>query len=89
MLPERVRAIAQIGDVGNRISLREIPVVAVEGRDVACTGEAVTRAAKMSAKARSRNGSGWNLRRLTGRTIQVLEPARRDLTAGTPSGSDQ
>ena len=43
MLPERVRAIAQIGDVGNRISLREIPVVAVEGRDVACAGEAVTR----------------------------------------------
>jgi hypothetical protein len=28
MLPERVRAIAQIGDVGTRISLREIPVVA-------------------------------------------------------------
>ena len=73
MLPERVRAIAQIGNVGNRISLREIPLVAVEGRDVACAGEAVTRAAKMSAKARSRNGSGWNLRRLTGRTIQVLD----------------
>ena len=54
MLPERVRAIAQIGDVGNRISLREIPVVAVEGRDVACAGKAVTWAAKMSTRSRSR-----------------------------------
>jgi hypothetical protein len=80
MLPERVRAIAQIGDVGTRISLREIRWSRSKGRDVACAGEAVTRAAKMSAKAakmsakaRSRNGSGWNLRRLTGRTIQVLD----------------
>ena len=62
MLPERVRAIAQIGDVGTRISARthETPTR--------------TRAATVSAAARSRRMSlGWDVSGLTGRTIQVLD----------------
>jgi hypothetical protein len=34
MLPERVRAIAQIGDVGTRISARTYETPTHEGRDV-------------------------------------------------------
>ena len=62
MLPERVRAIASIGDVGTRISARthETPTR--------------TRAATVSADARSRRMSlGWDVSGLTGRTIQVLD----------------
>ena len=62
MLPERVRAIASIGDVATR--------------DLGAHHETPTRtrAATVSAAARSRRMSlGWDVSGLTGRTIQVLD----------------
>jgi hypothetical protein len=62
MLPERVRAIASVGDVGTRISARthQTPTR--------------TRAVTVSTDARSRRmGLGWDVSGLTGRTIQVLD----------------
>jgi len=79
MLPERVRAIAQIGDVGTRISARTHETPTHESRDV-------------GADARSRRvGLGWDVSGLTGRTIQVLDTPRtkRPDRRHTHLGSDE
>lgn len=76
MLPERVRAIAQIGDVGTRISARTHETPTHEGRD-------------MSANAMSRRmGLGWESG-LTGRTIQVLDTRTKRLDRRHTSGATE
>jgi 6-phosphofructokinase 1 len=72
MLPERVRAIAQIGDVVTGTSARTHETPTHEWRDHGRKRQV------------SSHGPGWDVSALTGRTIQVLDTARRDLTAGIP-----